>query len=61
MKTSDHDKTDTVNPADLDDCLAQTDLGKLAAILGNELSNHPPFHNVFSNQFPNGPGFRKAV
>jgi hypothetical protein len=55
------DSLDITEPFELDRCLAQTDLGKLAAISGSVPSGQPPFYNCFMNQFVNSPNFQKRL
>jgi len=59
--SSDSDSLGITEPFDLDRCLAQTDLSKLASIAGNMPSSQPPFYNCFTNQFANSPNFQKRL
>jgi hypothetical protein len=61
VKNSDDVSANLSDSSDLDNCLAQTDLNKLAAIGGNVPSSHPPFYNCFMNQFVNSPTFNKRL
>jgi hypothetical protein len=53
--------SNTNDPFEFDQCLAQIDLAKLASIAGNVPSSQPPFYNCFMNQFVNSPNFQKRL
>lgn len=53
--------SNTTDPFELDQLLAQTDFAKLASIAGNVPSSQPPFYNCFMNQFVNSPNFQKRL